>query len=79
MFERLTLDEMLIDLKRRMGNPHRFNIKTDDWFFPCDVTPHSTKLKYRCNKLYKAGILERQGDGKDRWGYRYRIKETKNA
>lgn len=43
------------------------------WFFPGDVYPHSQSLKYKCNKLYKLGLLERRGDSSDRWGYSYRI------
>ena len=45
-----------------------------DWFFPCDLIPHSNLLKYSCKKLYEQGKLERQRDNIDRWGYQYRIK-----
>jgi len=73
------LEAELTDLIRLIQLPRRYTMTLNDWFFPAELIPHSTKLKYRCNKLYENGLLERQGAANNRWGYRYRIKrdETK--
>jgi len=52
----------------------KYNYDLKDWFFPSDLIPHSSQLKYSCKKLHKQGKLERNGDGRDRWGYQYKIK-----
>lgn len=44
------------------------------WFRPSDVAPHSSQFKYACEKLYKAGLLDREGDRFDHVGYQYRIR-----
>jgi hypothetical protein len=49
-------------------------IKTEDWFFPSDIIPHSTAFKYACNKFSEQGLLEKRGDKRDRWGYQYKVK-----
>ena len=70
----LTLSEKFEELKRNI-NMERWNytLSEDKWFFPSDVVPHSTQIKYWCKQLYEAGFLEREGDGTARWGYRYKI------
>ena len=56
----------------------RYGHKRNDWFFPDDIAPHSSQFKYRCNKLYMSGLLERdQTCG--RWGYQYRIQSQKEV
>ena len=76
--KRLTLDEMLAKVKSLLGhdfwNPN-MRYEQTDWFFPSDLIPHSSQFKYQCKKLYEAGLLERHGDGTNRWGYTYRIKQ----
>ena len=74
---RMTIEEMIADLKRRLLAP-RWNMKfaIDEWFFPGDVAPHSAQFKYRCKKLYEASLLERQDSSLNRWGYSYRVKVT---
>jgi len=64
----------LDDIKRLLVTP-RWNIKhkVDDWFFPSDLIPFSTALKYSCKKLWQQGKLERS-ESCGRWGYDYRIK-----
>lgn len=75
----INLVEALEDVKRRLATP-KWNIshKPHEWFFAGDVAPHSNTFKYRCKKLYEAGVLERQGDGTNRWGYRYRVPLPRN-
>jgi len=69
-----TLDELLSDIKRLLALKRwNYSYEMNDWFFPSDLIPHSTSVKYRCKKLFIAGLLERQGSSSDRWGYRYRI------
>ena len=73
---RLTPDEMLADVERRLAIPRwNMNFKSHDWFFPNDVAPHSSKFKYMCKKLHGLGMLERNGGGSNRWGYTYRVPE----
>jgi len=64
------LEEVIRKLARTYWN---YNFKPNEWFFPSDVSPHSTSFKYKCKKLHALGMLERQGDSSDRWGYRYRV------
>ena len=47
----------------------------DGWFFPTDVAPHDASFKYACQKFHKIGLLERQGDSTDHYGYQYRIRK----
>jgi hypothetical protein len=76
MTQRLSLDGMLANVKRRLAiKQWSISFKMDDWFFPSDVTSHSSNFKYQCKKLYEAGLLERRGNKTDRWGYRYKIKQ----
>ena len=51
----------------------RKNSRSDGWFFPSDIIPHSAKFKYACKKYHHLGKLERFGNSKDRWGYMYRF------
>jgi len=68
-------EEWLEEVKRKLTIKHwNYSHEPDAWFFPSDVAPHDAQFKYRCTRLYEAGLLERHGDSKDRWGYRYRIK-----
>ena len=70
----LTLNELLDEVKRALSIKHwNYSYEPHDWFFPNDVIAHSSQFKYRCNKLYKAGLLDRRGDERDRWGYQYRV------
>ena len=72
---RMKLEEWLAEVKRLLAIKRwNYTHKPDAWFFPSDVAPHSAQFKYRCKKLYEAGLLERHGDSKERWGYQYRIK-----
>ena len=72
MSKRLSPEEMIAQIKRLMDISH-YNYE-GGWFFPSDLTPFSNSLKYQCRKLYGLGLLERQGDASDRWGYSYKIK-----
>lgn len=70
-----TLEEMLEAIKRLLALPRwNYSYKPNEWFFPSDLIPHSAKLKAQCKKLYENGLLERRGDGCNRWGYSYRVK-----
>ena len=72
MSKRLSPEEMIAQIKRLMAISHYpFN---DGWFMPSDLIPFSSSLKYQCRKLYGLGLLERQGDTSNRWGYSYKIK-----
>ena len=71
--KRVTLDEMLDEVKHRVGIS-TYHYENGSWFMPNDIAPHSSRFKYRCKKLYEAGLLERQGTSRDRWGYSYRVK-----
>ena len=74
MAKRLTPDEMLQEVIRTLALPRwRYTLEPNDWFFASDAVPHSSSFKYMCNKLYTLGFLEREGDGTNRWGYRYRV------
>lgn len=66
-------EEWLLEVKRQL-TIKRWNhsFKPNEWFFPSDVIPHSTQFKYRCKKLYEAGLLERS-ESHGRWGWRYRV------
>ena len=52
-------------------------IHDNGWFFPGDVIPHGDRFKRACVKYYKQGLLERRGDSGDRWGFMYKLKESK--
>ena len=72
MKDRKTPEEMLSNVKRLLEiSPHRY--KPNDWFFPSDLISFSRSFKYQCARLYKLSLLERHGDGTNRWGYQYRI------
>lgn len=63
----------LENIKRLLAIPRwNYSFEQNDWFFPSDLLPHSTRIKYVCKKLYEVGLLERT-DGYGRWGYRYRV------
>jgi len=55
----------------------KYNYQSNSWFFPSDLIPHSSSLKYACKKLYERGELERHGNETYKWGYQYRIKDVK--
>jgi len=72
--KRVTLNEMLDEVKHNLGRKYwSMSFSPDSWFFPSDLSPFNSQFKYRCKKLYEAGMLERQGNSSDRWGYRYRV------
>jgi hypothetical protein len=76
MSKRLSLDEMLTNVKRRLAiKQWNISFEPNDWFFPSDVSSHNSLFKYQCKKLHEAGLLERQGYSDSRWGYSYRIKQ----
>ena len=66
-------DEMLSNVRRLLSiSPYEY--QPDSWFFPSDLIPFSRSLKSQCNRLFTLGLLERYGDGTNRWGYSYRVK-----
>jgi len=70
-------EQMLEEVKRRLTLTYwNYSFKPTEWFFPSDVTPYSNSFKYKCKKLHALGMLERQGDGTARWGYRYRVQSN---
>lgn len=74
MTKRLNPDDMIAEVERKLTAKYwNMSFTLDSWFFPSDLCPHSLAFKYRCKKLYELGLLERQGDGRARWGYRYHI------
>ncbi|KKL82683.1 hypothetical protein LCGC14_1982290 [marine sediment metagenome] len=73
------LDESLASVIRALAESRcNTKLKPHAPFFPSDAVPHSSKFKYKCKKLYEAGLLERS-EGYGRWGYRYRVPEPKEA
>ncbi len=75
---RITPEDMLKEIQKRLTVPTwNYSFKPHEWFFPGDVAPHSTSFKYKCNKLYELGLLERS-EGYGRWGYRYRVPISKS-
>jgi len=68
-----TPEEMLQEVKDALKVKHwNYSFEPYQWFRPDDVCSHSKPFKYQCNKLYKAGLLERMEGG--RWGYWYKIR-----
>ena len=62
-----SLDDIKDMIKRS-----RYYTNPDSWFFPSDLIPHSTALKYSCKKLQEQGLLERR-ESCGRWGWQYRV------
>lgn len=71
---RQTPEEILQEIIESLARP-RWNYKFEphEWFFPGDVKPHNANFKRQCKRLYELGLLERHGDGANRWGYSYRV------
>jgi hypothetical protein len=73
--KKLVPEEALADVKRCLLLPQwQRKANPTAWFFPSDIVNHSSSFKYKCEKLYKAGLLERNGSPDDRWGFQYRVK-----
>ncbi len=70
----MNTEKELSEIQRLLLIPRwNYSFELDSWFFPNDLLPHSTRLKYVCRELHKHGLLERD-DGCGRWGYRYKLK-----
>ena len=64
----------LLEIRRLLLTPRwSYSLQVDSWFFPNDLLPHSTRLKYVCKELHKHSLLDRDA-ACGRWGYRYKIK-----
>ena len=70
--------EWILDLEKRLTATYwNMHFTLDSWFFCGDLAPHSTKIKYRCKRLYELGLVERRGNSSNRWGFQYKLRVMK--